>query len=108
MSCLIGAFGGTYFRNIKIDGVWYKDAHKEFDSPATDWFQGVDVKTRVTSQKYSNAVNKYKVKCGQSLDEWLDKGWIKTEFDSHGWFVLDENQALLKLRDKSHRRGTRH
>jgi hypothetical protein len=81
-----GAFGGTYFRDIQIDGAWYRDAWKEFAAPATDWLDGLDVPTQVASQRYSTAKNRYGVKCGQSLDEWLEKGWINPEFDSHGWF----------------------
>jgi hypothetical protein len=81
-----GSFGGTYFRDIEIDGVQYRDAWKEFAAPATDWFAGLDVKKQVASPIYDKKVNKYKAKCGQSLDEWLSQGWIKTEYDSHGWF----------------------
>jgi hypothetical protein len=81
-----GAFGGTYFRNIEIEDVSYRDAWKEFAPPSTDWFSGLDIKMVIASPKYRSSVNKYKVKCGQSLDEWLKQGWIKTDFDSHGWF----------------------
>lgn len=79
-----GAFGGTYFRDIEIEGVHYKDAWKEFASPATDWFDGLDIKNQIASPRYSVSQNKYKVKCGQSLDEWLSKGWIDVKYDSHG------------------------
>merc|ERR1711879_570158 len=40
---------------------------------------------RLTSQEYRNGVNKYKVKCGGSLDMWEEKGWI-SEIDPYGWF----------------------
>lgn len=79
-----GAFGGTYFRNIEIDSVCYRGAWKEFASPATDWFDGLNIEKQVASKKYDPSVNKYGVKCGQSLDEWLSKGWIDVNFDSHG------------------------
>lgn len=78
-----GIFGGTYFRDIEIGEELFKDAWKEFTSQG--WFQGLDIKTMVSNQDYKVSRNRYKVKCGQGLDVWVDKGWIKTEFDSHGW-----------------------
>jgi hypothetical protein len=81
-----GAFGGTYFRDIVVNGVLYADAWREFEAPATDWFHGLDISKQVASLKYDIRVNKYRVKCGQSLEIWVDKGWIKPDFDSHGWF----------------------
>jgi hypothetical protein len=80
-----GAFGGTYFRDIAYNGKEFKDAWKEFASPATDWFDGLDIETEVASQGYRPATNRYKVKSGQTLDVWLKKCWI-SEYDSHGWF----------------------
>jgi hypothetical protein len=81
-----GAFGGTYFRDIRVNGVRYVDAWREFATPATDWFDGLDIRKQVASPRYDAHVNKYQVKCGQSLDVWVEKGWIKPEVDSHGWF----------------------
>lgn len=78
-----GAFGGTYFRDITIDGRLYKDAWKEFEH--TGWFSGLCIETQVASQDYDPSLNCYKVRCGQSLDVWLAKKWIKPQFDSHGW-----------------------
>lgn len=80
----MGAFGGTYFRDIEIDGVWYRDAWSEF-AQATDWFDGLDIPTAVSNATYVPSRNRYGVKCGQSLDVWLEKGWIEPEVDSHGW-----------------------
>jgi hypothetical protein len=31
-------------------------------------------------------VNKYKVACGQSIEEWEASGWIRHEYDVRGWF----------------------
>lgn len=81
-----GAFGGTYFRDIEIEGVKYKGAWKEFASPATDWFDGLNIPLQVASQKYRPGLNRYKVKSGQDLEAWLEKGWILPEYDSHGQF----------------------
>lgn len=81
-----GAFGGTYFRDIEIEGKMYRGAWKEFVSPATDWFDGLDIPKKVSSPKYLAALNRHKVKSGQGLDVWLEKGWILPAYDSHGWF----------------------
>ncbi len=78
-----GAFGGTYFRDIEIDGKWYRDAWKEFEP--LGWFEGLSIPDQVASPVYKPGRNCYGVKCGQGLDVWLEKGWIKPEFDSHGW-----------------------
>eukprot|EP00128_Syssomonas_multiformis_P007203 Colp12_sorted_trinity150504_noHs@7288 len=80
----MGSFGGTYFRNIKsaVTDESYRDAWKEFPE---DWFEGLDIKRQVASQTYDCGVNKYKVKCGQTLDFWQDSKWIAAQ-DPYGWF----------------------
>ena len=35
--------------------------------------------------KYDKSINKYGVKCGQTLAQWESKGWI-TKHDPYGWF----------------------
>mgnify|MGYP003329195776 CR=1 FL=1 len=35
--------------------------------------------------KYDKKVNKYKVKCGSSLESWESSGWINKQ-DPYGWF----------------------
>ncbi|XP_074625444.1 uncharacterized protein LOC141883760 [Acropora palmata] len=80
-----GSFGGTYFRPIysSITGKKYSaDVYKEF--PA-DWFQGLNIKSQVTSAVYRSEVNTYKVKCGGSLEMWESSGWIHKQ-DPYGWF----------------------
>lgn len=73
-----GIFGGTYFRPIhsRITGEDYIDEHEEF--PA-DWFKGVVV----DQEKYDKKLNKYKIKCGTSLEFREDKWWIKPQ-DPYG------------------------
>lgn len=78
-----GIFGGTYFRDIKIDRKWYRHAWKEFEPHG--WFDGLDVARDVACSEPLISRNRYKAKCGQSLEQWLEKGWIKTDYDSHGW-----------------------
>lgn len=81
-----GAFGGTYFRTIQsgITGKTHqgKVAIKEFP---VSWFKDLDIEKKVLSQKYDKNVNKYKVKCGSSLEDWESNGWIIKQ-DPYGWF----------------------
>lgn len=77
-----GAFGGTYFRDIEIEGKKYKDAWKEFATPATDWFDGLNIPLQVASQKYRPGLNRYKVKSGQDLEGMLVSGTPRLASDS--------------------------
>lgn len=80
-----GSFGGTYFRPIysSVTGQKYSsDVYKEFPS---EWFEGLNIKSQVTSSVYRNEVNTYKVKCGGSLEMWESSGWINKQ-DPYGWF----------------------
>ena len=82
----MGAFGGTYFRPIysSVTGKNYTPGEAMRGLPKS-WFQGLDMKKMVTSSKYDKKVNKYKVKCGSSLESWESSGWIDKQ-DPYGWF----------------------
>lgn len=82
----MGAFGGTYFRPIhsSVTGEDYTPKQAMRGLPK-DWFKGLDIDTMVASSKYDKKVNKYKVKCGSSLEAWESSGWID-EQDPYGWF----------------------
>jgi hypothetical protein len=82
----LGAFGGTYFRPIysSITDKNYTPSQAMKGLPKS-WFQGLDMKTKVTSSTYEKQVNKYKVKCGSSLEAWEKSGWIHKQ-DPYGWF----------------------
>lgn len=82
----MGSFGGTYFRDIhsSITGKSYKGKTVIKKYPA-EWFKGIDIDKKVISQKYDKNVNKYKVKCGSSLEDWESKNWIIKQ-DPYGWF----------------------
>jgi len=80
-----GSFGGTYFRPIK-SGVTGLKYNKMWNELPQNWLEGLDVKKQVSSVNYDNNVNKYKVKCGGSLEMWESSGWIK-EIDPYGWFM---------------------
>jgi hypothetical protein len=84
-----GSFGGTYWRPIysEIVNKDLKNQHRSKKWDVNKIFEGLD-DSILTKSKYSNKVNKYKVKVGQSLEEWEKdrKGgsWIQ-EDDPYGW-----------------------
>ena len=68
-----GVFGGTYFNNST-----------DLKNYPHNWFKGLD-ETLYKSDVYLTRVNYFKVKSGQSLEEWQAKGWIHKD-DPRGWF----------------------
>lgn len=86
-----GAFGGTYFRPLysKRLGITIEDDWRELPD---EWISGeggsgsINVDKQLTSLEYDPAVNKYGVRCGQSIEEWEAAGWIAHEYDVRGWF----------------------
>ena len=80
-----GCFGGSYFRplhskklGITVSGDW-----RELPE---EWISGLNVDTWLTSHSYNPDINKYKVSCGQSIEEWEEAGWINHTYDVRGWF----------------------
>ena len=49
----------------------------------SDWLIGLDIRTRVSSSVYDASRNKYKVKCGASLEEWENSGWMHAQVNTH-------------------------
>jgi hypothetical protein len=79
---LLGAFGGTYFRNIyssikkqNINGRLIVKKFKFLDGIKDDLLFRSD---------YNKDINKYKCKVGMSLEFWEKSGWIKKP-DYYGW-----------------------
>ena len=68
-----GIFGGTYFAEL-ID-------HKDFPE---EWFENID-ESFYKSDKYLTKVNFFKIKSGQSQEEWEAKGCMHKD-DPRGWF----------------------
>ena len=64
----LGVFGGSYFSKKDI---------KEFPKK---WFTKAKL-----SKTFDVNINLFKIKSGQSRQEWIDKGWIFKE-DPLGWF----------------------
>lgn len=85
---LAGSFGGSYFRPItsKVTGKSY--GREVYEELPKDWLEGLsasDIKRKIASPVYNNDVNKYRVKCGATLDEWESSGWMR-DCDPYGWF----------------------
>ena len=72
-----GIFGGCYFASRPAD--W-------FELPA-DWRAAIPepINRRAKDDYYMVEHNRFKVKCGSSLQQWQDAGWIN-EQDPLGWF----------------------
>ena len=81
----MGSFGGTYFRPIYSSVTKQKYGKEVWQELPSDWLQGLDIRTRVSSSLYDASRNKHKVKCGASLEEWETSGWMNKQ-DPYGWF----------------------
>eukprot|EP00088_Acartia_fossae_P046873 TRINITY_DN5074_c0_g1_i1.p1 TRINITY_DN5074_c0_g1~~TRINITY_DN5074_c0_g1_i1.p1 ORF type:complete len:298 (-),score=92.48 TRINITY_DN5074_c0_g1_i1:457-1350(-) len=81
----MGSFGGTYFRPIYSSVTKQKYGSEVWKELPPDWLEGLNVKTQVASSIYDESKNKYKVKCGASLEEWENSGWMRAQ-DPYGWF----------------------
>jgi len=81
----LGSFGGTYFRSIQsaVCNRHIKWTEALSDVPQ-EWIDGVP-KASLVSDVYQISVNRYRAKCGGSLDMWESCGWI-SELDPYGWF----------------------
>jgi len=80
-----GSFGGTYFRPIYSSVTKQKYGKEVWQELPKDWLEGLNIKNQVSSSFYDNSRNKYKVKCGASLEEWENSGWMDKQ-DPYGWF----------------------
>lgn len=81
----LGSFGGTYWRKIKsqITGKTHFNHHRKF--LAKGWWKGIPSEHLTTPwDEYDININKYKVKCGSTLEFWEKKNWIE-EQDPYGW-----------------------
>ena len=72
-----GSFGGTYFRPI-YSSVTKRNytSNQVIKEYPKSWFKDIDIQKMVTSPEYDKDINKYKVKCGSSLEMWEENGWI--------------------------------
>jgi len=80
-----GSFGGTYFRPIYSSVTKKNYGPEVYKELPEDWLKGLNIKTQVASPNYDVNKNKFKVKCGGSLEMWETSGWM-VEQDPYGWF----------------------
>jgi hypothetical protein len=80
-----GSFGGSYFRPLYSQKLKTTISSDYLELPAS-WIQGLDVDRYLTSPTYDPDANKFKVACGQSIEQWEAAGWIDHRFDVRGWF----------------------
>lgn len=80
-----GAFGGSYFRPLYSKKLRTTISGDHAELPA-DWTAGLDGGRYLTAREYDADANKFKVACGQSIEEWEAAGWIDHRFDVRGWF----------------------
>ena len=82
----LGAFGGTYFRDIwsgtTQSVIVGKTVVQELPKA---WWASLDMSTQLCSSTYNKQVNHFKAACGGSLDMWETSGWINP-IDPYGWF----------------------
>ncbi|KAJ1030436.1 hypothetical protein NDA16_001345 [Ustilago loliicola] len=81
-----GAFGGTAFRDY-YSRVLQRDidVEAELAELPEHWLEDLDIKDMLRRSQLEPSVNKFKVKAGQSLEDWEKAGWIRP-IDPRGWF----------------------
>lgn len=80
-----GSFGGSYWRPL-YSKFLHTTIENDWHELPESWTQGLKVEAYLTSPVYDVEVNKYKVKSGQSIEDWEAAGWIRHEYDVRGWF----------------------
>ncbi|TVY83131.1 hypothetical protein LSUE1_G006087 [Lachnellula suecica] len=80
-----GCFGGSYFRPLHSQKLRTTISDDYLELPAS-WTQDLDIERYLTSPIYDPDANKFKVACGQSIEQWEAAGWIEHRFDVRGWF----------------------
>lgn len=80
-----GAFGGSYFRPLYSKKLRTTISDDYLELPPS-WIEGLNVEYYVNSPTYNPEANKFKVACGQSIEEWEANGWINHRWDVRGWF----------------------
>lgn len=80
-----GAFGGSYFRPLYSKKLRATISDDYLELPSS-WIEGLDANYFLTSSTYDPEANKFKVACGQSIEEWEANGWINHRWDVRGWF----------------------
>ncbi|KAM0786418.1 hypothetical protein ACM66B_001883 [Microbotryomycetes sp. NB124-2] len=81
-----GSFGGGYFRPV-FSKYSKREVHDDWEDLPREWYAGLEVSEYLTREEgQEKQVNKWKVKVGQSYEEWEKAGWIIPQHDARGWF----------------------
>ncbi|KAF4555814.1 Hypothetical protein D9617_2g057780 [Elsinoe fawcettii] len=80
-----GAFGGSYYRPL-YSRTLAQTISDDWTRLPPEWLSQLVPETHLTNPVYDPEVNKFGVKCGQSIEEWEANGWINAEWDVRGWF----------------------
>lgn len=80
-----GCFGGSYFRPLfsRRLGIIMENDWQELPQ---QWILGLNIDKYLTNRNYDADVNKFKVPCGQTIEQWEANGWINHAYDVRGWF----------------------
>jgi len=79
-----GCFGGSYYRPLYSRKLGFTIVDDHLELP-TSWTQDLNLDSYLTSPLYNPDINKYKVACGQTIEEWEEAGWIDHRYDVRGW-----------------------
>ncbi|KAI3477953.1 hypothetical protein L1887_60182 [Cichorium endivia] len=80
-----GAFGGTAFRDYYSRVLQRPiNVEAELKELPQEWLAGLDVDDMLRRDDLDPSRNKFKVKAGQSLEEWEKAGWVRP-LDPRGW-----------------------
>ncbi|GAB7344619.1 hypothetical protein MBLNU457_3107t1 [Dothideomycetes sp. NU457] len=82
----LGAFGGTYYRPVYSKTLHTTIRDDYLSDLPPSWLSTLDPPTQLLQETYDPEINKYKAKCGQSIEEWEAAGWINYAVDARGWF----------------------
>ncbi|KAH8111579.1 hypothetical protein DFH11DRAFT_1612409 [Phellopilus nigrolimitatus] len=80
-----GSFGGTAFRRHYSSVLQRTLSESDYTEFPSAWYANLDVHVYLTAAEYDPRVNRYRVKAGQTLEDWERAGWIH-EQDPRGWF----------------------
>ena len=82
-----GCFGGSYFRPLHSAHLRTTIRDDYLELPPS-WITAprLPPDLYLISPNYNAEINKYKVACGQSIEEWEKAGWIDHTYDVRGWF----------------------
>ncbi|KAI5117582.1 hypothetical protein M0805_004577 [Coniferiporia weirii] len=80
-----GSFGGTAFRRHYSTVLKRMLPETDYTEFPESWYVNLDTHMYLTAEEYDARVNRYRVRAGQSLEDWERAGWVH-EQDPRGWF----------------------